>query len=261
MLSKLLKNDLKKNTRLLWILFAATIVCACLARTFSELGESIAFFRVFGIFFYSVYYSLAANVIIQPFLRNFLNFQKSLYSDESYLTHTLPVTKNQIANSKFLTALIEMVASFAVLVISLVIMFASPDFKNVLTMLISTIVVGEFSLGLSITLIVFLIIVEFLMYLSIIYFSIVVAYKQKERRAFKAFLITMAMSFAALIALAVVLVIVLVVNDVKLSASSLVLSNAAFVSVLISGIVMYLAVIVLFYFLTKRELNKGVNVD
>ena len=128
-------------------------------------------------------------------------------------------------------------------------------------MLISTIVVGKFSLGLSITLIVFLIIVEFLMYLSIIYFSIVVAYKQKERRAFKAFLITMAMSFAALIALAVVLVIVLVVNDVKLSASSLVLSNAAFVSVLISGIVIYLAVIVLFYFLTKRELNKGVNVD
>ena len=261
MLSKLLKKDLNKNMRWLWILFAATIVVSAITRGCKELGENIAFFKILGIFFDSVFYALAVNGILQPFLRNFLNFHKSFYSDESYLTHTLPVTKNQLINSKYLTAVIELVAGFACVVASLLIMYASPEFSLMLKMLISSLVVGSFSLGLAITLIILLIIVEFFMYISIIYFAIVVAYRAKEHRAFKAFLITAAMALSALAVLAVVLVVVLAINGVKLSASTLVLSSTAFVSVILAAIVVYSLVSVLFYFLTKREFNKGVNVD
>ena len=74
MLSKLLKKDLNKNMRWLWILFAATIVVSAITRGCKELGENIAFFKILGIFFDSVFYALAVNVILQPFLRNFLNF-------------------------------------------------------------------------------------------------------------------------------------------------------------------------------------------
>ena len=102
MLSKLLKNDLKKNMRWMWILFVSEILVSLLARGCSELGANIAFFKVLSIFLDTVFYALIANCIIHPFLRSFLNFTKSIYGDESYLTHTLPVTKNQIINSKFL---------------------------------------------------------------------------------------------------------------------------------------------------------------
>ena len=261
MLSKLLKNDLKKNMRWMWILFVSTIAVAGLTRGCKELGENIAFFKVIGIFFDSVFYALAVNVILQPFLRNFLNFTKSFYSDESYLTHTLPVTKTQLINSKYLTALIEIVAGFACLVLSLLIMFASPTMDDVLKMLISTIVLGEVSVFFTIMLFVALVIVEFLMFISIIYFSIVVAYRAKEKRVLKTFLITAALSLASLAVLAVVMLVVLLAHGVEISTSTLFLPKSAFISVLITGIVVYLGVAILFYFLAKHEFNKGVNVD
>ena len=67
MFCKLLKNDLKKNMRWMWILFISTILVAGVTRGFKELGENIAFFKILGIFFDSVFYALAVNVILQPF--------------------------------------------------------------------------------------------------------------------------------------------------------------------------------------------------
>ncbi len=261
MLNKLLKIDLKKNMRWMWIVFASTIAVAGLTRVFKELGKNIAFFNIVGIFFDSVFYALAVNALLQPFLRNFLNFKTSFYSDESYLTHTLPVTKNELINSKYLTALIEMLCGFATLIISLLIMFVTPTFFDTLSVLMSTLITGSFSTGLVLTLIIVLIIVEFLMFLSIIFFGIVQGFKAKEHRVLKSFLITAAMAFASLTVLALTIIIVLLINNISISSTTIILSNTAFMSVVISGIIVYLAVTLLFYFLTKHEFNKGVNVD
>ncbi|MBO5910274.1 MAG: hypothetical protein J6Q15_02060, partial [Clostridia bacterium] len=125
MLNKLLRKDLKKNMRWMWILFVSLIGVAGITRGCVELGKSIVFFKIIAIFFDSVFYSLAVNVVLQPFLRNFLNFSKSLYGDESYLTHTLPVTKNQIINSKFITAVVEISLGFICLVGSLLLRYCS----------------------------------------------------------------------------------------------------------------------------------------
>jgi len=207
MLGKLLRNDLKRNMKLLCILFLSTIVVSALTRGATELGKTIAFFKIVSIFFDSVFYSLLVNVIVHPFLRGFLNFNKSLYGDESYLTHTLPVTKNDIINSKFLTAIIEMVCAFLCVVASILIKFASPSMISTLKLLLSTIISGNVSVTLTIILFVALVIIEFLMFISIIYFSIIVANKSKEKRVLKTFLITALMSFLALMVLSIILVV------------------------------------------------------
>ena len=261
MLSKLLKKDLKINMRWMWILFASTIVLAGITRGLNELGKNLAFFKMTGIFFESLYYGIAINSIIQPFLRNFLNFHKSFYSDESYLTHTLPVTKNQLINSKYLTALIEIVTTFACLIISLLIMYAGPSFTATLNLLISSIVTEKVSTLLTLTLFVILVIVEFLMFISIIDFSIVIGYKSRDRRILKSFLITIACSIASALTLLVIMLIVLSINGIKLTSTTLILSKTAFYSVMLTGIITYSVVICLFYFLTKHHFNKGVNVD
>ena len=69
------------------------------------------------------------------------------------------------------------------------------------------------------------------------------------------------MSFMAITILSIVMVVILVINGVELSSTMLVLSNTAFMSIVISAIVVYSLIAVLFYFLTKRAINKGVNVD
>ena len=261
MLSKLLKKDLKKNMSWMWILFASTIGLALITRGCRELGKNIGFFQMVTIVFEGLFYGLAINTIIQPFLRNFLNFHKSFYSDESYLTHTLPVTKNQLINSKFLTALIEMVIAFASLIVSILIMYAKPGFMNVLKLLISTAVTGSVSIIFTLILFVILVLVEFLMFLSIINFSIVVAFKSKDKRIFKTFLIAISCAFVSLFVLAICMLIVLLINNIKITSSTLVLSSSAMYSVFITAILIYSAATLLFYFLAKHEFNKGVNID
>ena len=261
MLSKLLKKDLKRNMRWMWILFVSLIALAGITRGVKELGENILFFKILGIFFDSVFYALAVNVILQPFLRNFLNFSKSFYGDESYLTHTLPVTKRQLITSKFLTALIEIVLGFVSLVISLLIMFYTPTFFGAIKLFLSMLITGDFSVGLVLVLFITLVVVEFLMFITLIYFSIVIAYRAKERRVLKTFLLTTLMAFVAMTALSIVMIIVLSINGVKLSSATLTLSSSAFISIMLTGIIVYLAISVLFYFITKHEFNKGVNVD
>ena len=261
MFYKLFKKDFKKDIRWLSILFISTIAIAGLSRGCKEIGENILFFKILTIFFDSVFYSLLVNIILQPFLRGFLNFTKSFYSDEAYLTHTLPVTKTQLINSKFLTSIIQICLGFITLVLSLLTRFASPKMFNTLKLLLSTMIMEKFSLGLVLSLFVILVVVEFLMFISIIFFSIILAYRAKEKRVLKTFGLTVAFSFIAIIILSVVMFIVLVINNVKLTTSTLMLSNSAFLSVILTGIIVYSAVIILFYFLAKHEFNKGVNVD
>lgn len=261
MLGKLLKYDLKKNMRWLWILLVCTFVAAFISKGCNELGKNVAFFKIVAIFFDSVFYALIANTIIQPFLRSFLNFTKSLYGDESYLTHTLPVTKNQIISSKFLTVLIETILGFACAVASILIKFASPTMFSTLKMFLSLLIVGEFSLFAVITLFIILVIVEFLMFVSIIFFSIVLGYKSNEKKVLKSFLFTVLFAFVALAVLSVVMLVVLKINNINISSSQIILTNTAFMSVVITGIAVYSAVIVVFYFLTKMLFKKGVNVD
>lgn len=261
MLSKLIKRDLNKNMRWMWILFVATIALAGVTRGVNELGKNVAFFKVVGIFLESVFYALAVNLIIQPFLRNFLNFHKSFYSDESYLTHTLPVTKNQLINSKYLTAIIEIVAGFASIIASILIMYAGPNFIPAIKLVLSTIITGEISVVGTLIGFVTLVIVEFLMFISIIDFSIIIGFRSRDRKILKTFLIIVCSSFAAIIVLFMCLLVILTINGIKFTTTSLVLSSSAFVSVLVSAIVIYLAVAVLFYFLAKKEFNKGVNID
>ena len=261
MFAKLLKNDLKKNMRWLWILFVSAIVLAGFLRGCKELGHTLAVFKVLGIFFETIFYSLLVNVIIQPFLRSFLNFTKSMYGDESYLTHTLPVTKNQIITSKFLTAVIEMILGFVSVVASLLIAYASPTFFSTIKLIMTTIISGEFSVAWALILFVVLVVVEFLMFISLIYLSIVIAYRSKEKRVMKSFLYTALMSFCSITVLSIVMLVVLAINGVDLSSSTMVLSSTAFMSVILTGIIVYTAITVLCYFLTRRELNKGINVD
>lgn len=261
MLGKLLKKDLSRNMRWLWILFVATLGVALVGRICKELGTNIVLFKILGIIFDSVFYALLVNVILQPFLRNFLNFTTSLYKDESYLTHTLPVTKTQIINSKFLTAIIEIVLGFVVLVASLLIMFFTPTMFDTLTLILSFVIIGEFSIGWLVTLFIALIVVEFLMFIAIIFFSIILAYRAKEKRVLKTFLLTTAFAFAAITVLFVIMIIVLSVNGVALTSATLSLSSTALVSVLCASVLVYTTLTVVFYILAQKAFRKGVNVD
>lgn len=261
MLGKLLKYDLKRNMHWLWILFVCTIAIAGIGRLCEELSQTVAFFKVLAIFFDSIFYAAVVNTILQPFLRNFLNFSKNLYGDESYLTHTLPVTKNQLINSKYLTATIEIVAGALCTIAAVLIKVASPTSLAVVEQMLMAIVPDGISAAVVITLGATLIICELLMFISIINFSIVLGYKSNEKKVLKSFIFAAIFSISASMVLGIAMFGILLVFGVDFASETLILSGTALITLLITGIVVYLAIGILFYFLAKKQFNNGVNVD
>ena len=71
--------------------------------------------------------SMIFNVLINTMMRSWVRFRDSLYKDEAYLTHTLPVTKNELYNSKFIQTLIFYFIGFVVILLSLFIVYYSPN--------------------------------------------------------------------------------------------------------------------------------------
>ena len=99
------------------------------------------------------------------------------------------------------------------------------------------------------------------MFISIIFLSIVIAYRSREKRVLKSFLYSAGFAFAFLAVLAGVMIAVLLINKVDILSSTLVLSKEVFISVILSGIIVYSLASVLCWLLTHREFKKGVNVD
>ena len=69
------------------------------------------------------------------------------------------------------------------------------------------------------------------------------------------------LAFASLTLLSVAMVAVLAINGVKITSSLTTLPASAFMGVVVTGIIVYTGVVLLFYFLTQKEFAKGVDVD
>lgn len=118
MLKKLLKYDMKAVFRFWWI---AVIISTSLSvvggfALFMDthegwIPEVISSFIGNAVFLaYCSYFALMVLTIVLLFIR----FYKNFFSDEGYLTFTLPVRRKDLLNSKVITGLIAMIASAAV---------------------------------------------------------------------------------------------------------------------------------------------------
>lgn len=134
MLKKLLKYDLRSVFRFWWI---AVIICTSLSivagisqlvssydgwmpQVFTAISDGAIFLT------YCSYFALMVLMLVLLFIRFFKNF----FSDEGYLTFTLPVSRKQLLNSKVITGFIAMVATAAVCGVSWLIMIAIRNISN-----------------------------------------------------------------------------------------------------------------------------------
>ncbi len=141
MLIKLLKYDLKYMIKNMAVFYILSIFFAITTRIFLNIEQSIII-NIIGQVTLGCMFSMIASTLINTIMRSWVRFRDSLYKDESYLTHTLPVTKNQLYNSKFLQTLIFFFISFAVILISLFVTYYSEDNWMVITEYIKTTTTG-----------------------------------------------------------------------------------------------------------------------
>jgi hypothetical protein len=100
MIKNLYKRDLDRMTKTLRWFFLIAIAASVVTKLI-KLGDSIQVVSIIGAVFAGITYSAVANVLINKFTNILTYFNLNFYKDESYLTHTLPVTKRELILSKY----------------------------------------------------------------------------------------------------------------------------------------------------------------
>ena len=107
MLKKLLKYDFNAIFKYWWIGALTTFIlsfvgagCGSILETEKDLPESVSIFATIGLVL--IVLSFFAFIIMNALLV-YIRFYKHLFSDEGYLTFTLPIKRNQILASKLLS--------------------------------------------------------------------------------------------------------------------------------------------------------------
>ena len=106
MLGKLLKYDLKWCFNPLVVFYILAIIFSIITRIIESVDQTLILLIMDKICS-GVVIAMLINILINCLMRNWVRFERNIYKDESYLTHTLPVSKNKIYLSKILTTLHE----------------------------------------------------------------------------------------------------------------------------------------------------------
>ena len=263
MLAKLLKYDFKWIYKLIIVFYILAITFSVIGRAFSTIENSLIFEVVSQIAFGTAI-SMMVSALINTLMRLWVRFVRNIYKDESYLTHTLPVEKQQIFASKVITGTVAIFTSMIVIVICLFICYYSEinmqALKGFLELAASTYNTTVLKLLLLIAVVIFL---EIVYVLLIGYVGIILGHKSNKNRVARSIVIGFILYLVLqTLTLGLIAFYGIFNPDVmNLINTTDIVNIEAIKSVMYAGIGIYVVYIVILYFLGKKELNKGVNVE
>ena len=263
MLNKLLKYDLKYMIKNMCVFYILALFFALTTRLLS-LPEQSVMISIIGKISSGCMIAMVANIIINVMMRSWVRFRDSIYKDEAYLTHTLPVTKNNIYDSKFLQALIFFIISFVIVIICIFISYYSKEWWSLIKNYISTITTG---LNMNTTLFVVstlsIIFLEIFNAIQCGFLGIILGYRMNNMKVGYSVIFGF---ITYLIAQSIVLLSAFIVglfnkSVMDLFKNTILMDTKALKILIIVAITVYLIIIVLMKLLCKKELNKGVNIE
>lgn len=263
MLKKLLKYDLKYMVKNMIVFYALALFFAITTRILFSINQTVII-NILSQISVGCLFSMLVNILINVIMRSWVRFRDSIYKDEAYLTHTLPVTKNDIYNSKFLQTLIFFIISFCVVLLSLFIAYYTKDRWLLIKGLINGVAAG---LNLNTTMfVVGFIIVVFLEIFNAIqcgFFGIILGYKTSSNKvAFSALFGFITYLLSQSIVLLTVFIVALFNSEImNLFKTNILFTNDSLKLLFILSIAAYIVIIILMNLICKIELNKGVNIE
>lgn len=264
MLTKLLKYDLKYMIKNMAIFYILSMFFAITTRILFNINQSVIV-NIIGQISVGCMFAMIANTLINTMMRSWIRFRDSLYKDESYLTHTLPVTKYELYNSKFIQTLIFFFISFVIILLSLFIAYYSKDTWMAISNYIKTI-----TTGLNMSTLFFVIMAIILIFLEVFnaiqcgFLGIILGHKKNNGKLGYSVLFGFVIY---LIAQTLVLALVFIygffdqsVMELFKTATISIDVNAFKVLAIVASI-LYLIIIFSMSIICKKLLNKGVNIE
>lgn len=133
MLRKVLKYDYRALFRIWWIAAVVTVAFSVLggfAETVYSKSNNVPDMITFcaGMAMFFAYLCMIVLMILSEVLI-FIRYYRNFFTDEGYLTFTLPVKRETLLNSKLISSMVLMFASVGVCILSNFIMFFISDFE------------------------------------------------------------------------------------------------------------------------------------
>ena len=261
MLGKLFKYDFKWINKVMYIYFIILFILSIAVKIVESLEQTFLIVIIDKIVS-AMFIGCIVSIIITCVMRIWSRFITNIYKDESYLTHTLPVTKNQIFNAKMLAAILSLALSALVILACMALAYINQDTIAVIKSMYESLVNvygGVFAVCfiIGIVLIIFLEIVYFMM---VGIFGIVIGYRSNSYKAIKSIAIGIISYGILTITSFLVLGIMSKFVDIEIVADGFPSINT--IKVLgLTSIIIYLIYNIIYYFSAKKILNKGVNVE
>lgn len=262
MLGKLLKYDLKWSFKFLIVFYILALISAIAIRVVESFEQTMILVIIDKICC-GIGISMLINIIVNCFMRNWARFIKNVYKDESYLTHTLPVSKGQIYLSKILSSIITIIVSLIVILICIAIgalneetwSFITAYFENIQTMF------NISPVGLIITLLGTVLFETIFMYFCGI-LGIVIGHSSNNSKMVKSIVLGIVIYIAlSNIAVGIVFGIGLFNSDIMSLFNTTEVSPVIVNKLVNISVFIYAFYDLLIYFVGSKLLKKGVNID
>ena len=262
MLKKLLKYDLEWCYKPLVVFYILALFFSLTVRIVESFEQSLIVLIIDKICC-GIVIAMIVNILINCFMRNWVRFVKNIYKDESYLTHTLPVSRNKIYLSKILTAIITLLTSFVVIIVCLAIATLNKDTWSFLkASLEQSAIYFDSSVFSLISVMIVTIFFEFLFMILSGILGIVIGHRSNNMKIVKSILIGMGIYMGlSLFSLAIIYLAGILSPDIMSVFNNIKVSSNAIKSIMIIGIFVYAIYNLMIYFIGNVLLNKGVNVD
>ena len=263
MLNKLLKYDLKWIYKLLIVFYILALIFSGLVRIFGTIDNSLIFHVVSEIC-KGAAISMMVSSLINTLMRLWTRFSRNIYKDESYLTHTLPVEKTSIFNSKVLTGIITIFTAMILILVCLFICYYSKEtleaLKSLLELAASTYDTTVVNLILLVSLVIFL---EIVYALLIGYVGIIIGHKYNKNKMAKSIIISFALYFLFQgLTLALIAIFGLFNPDImNLINTTDIVNVESIKNVMYIGIIIYIIYSIVLYIVGQKLLKQGVNVE
>lgn len=263
MLGKLLKYDLKWVYKGLIVFYILAIIFSLIARGLSMVENSLVF-EILTQFSYGVATAMIANCLINNLMRMWVRFIRNTYKDESYLTHTLPVSKKTIYLSKFLTAIITMVTSTIVIVVCLGICYYSQANLEILKSALELAANVYNSTVLSFVLMILgIILLQMIFIILVGYVAIILGHKSNNKKMIKSVIYGFLLYMGAQIFSIIVLFVVGTFSpDIMNLLNTTKEIDINLLKQIMTGVIgLYIVYILVYYKIGEIQLKKGVNID
>lgn len=261
MLRKLIKYDFKWINSVMYIYFIIMILIT-IAVKIIESFEQTLFLVIVDKIASCMFIGCAVSILITCIMRIWHRTIQNVYKDESYLTHTLPITKNQIYNSKVIAGILSLLLSVLVVLICVAFVYLNSNTIDMLKAMWQSLV-DVYSGGIAVLFIIgmiFLIFLELLFFMMTGIFSIVIGYCSNSYKTIKAIIVGIA-------SYGIFNTISLVILGVLSQVASFEIVNGGFPDIKtlkimgITAISLYILCNLIYYQVGKHILNKGVNIE